>query len=130
MTNFVLHRRRPVHPRSAVLRDAPLRDHVRPPPSSPPPSLFALRAHARPTTPRSVGSSVDDTGGDGPGSFSVRGSVWHLDGCGAENKLDAGGWQIFIFDGGKGREGRVRFARRGGGDGSGRARGRRGCRGR
>ena len=50
MTNFVLHRRRPVHPRSAVLRDAPLRDHVRPPP--PLFSLTSLLSPQRPTYSR------------------------------------------------------------------------------
>ncbi|KAH9948018.1 iron permease FTR1 [Amylocystis lapponica] len=42
-----------------------------------------------------VGSDVDDTGGDGPGSYNVRGSVWHLDCCNPENNLDNGGWMIF-----------------------------------
>ena len=43
----------------------------------------------------SVGKEVDDTGGDGPGSFDVRGSVWHLDCCNPENNYDNGGWMIF-----------------------------------
>ena len=43
----------------------------------------------------SVGGEVDDTGGDGPGSFNVHGSVWHLDCCNPENNFDNGGWQIF-----------------------------------
>lgn len=38
---------------------------------------------------------MDDAGGDGPGSFDVRGSVWHLDCCNPENKLDGQGWSIF-----------------------------------
>ncbi|KAH9942897.1 iron permease FTR1 [Amylocystis lapponica] len=42
-----------------------------------------------------VGADVDDTGGDGPGSFDVRGNVWHLDCCNPENNLDNGGWMIF-----------------------------------
>lgn len=42
-----------------------------------------------------VGSDVDDTGGDGPGSFDVRNSVWHLDCCNPENNYDNGGWMIF-----------------------------------
>ncbi|EIM82005.1 iron permease FTR1 [Stereum hirsutum FP-91666 SS1] len=42
-----------------------------------------------------VGSDVDDTSGDGPGSFDVRNSVWHLDCCNPENNYDNGGWMIF-----------------------------------
>ncbi|KAI6021057.1 iron permease FTR1 [Pisolithus marmoratus] len=38
-----------------------------------------------------VGASVDDTGGTGPGSYDVRGNVWHLDCC----SKSTGGWQIF-----------------------------------
>lgn len=38
---------------------------------------------------------MDDTRGDGPGSFNVRGSVWHLDCCNPENNFDNGGWMIF-----------------------------------
>ncbi|EJD54574.1 iron permease FTR1 [Auricularia subglabra TFB-10046 SS5] len=33
--------------------------------------------------------------GDGPGSFDVRGSVWHLNCCNPENKFDGSGWTIF-----------------------------------
>ncbi|TFY61301.1 hypothetical protein EVJ58_g4595 [Rhodofomes roseus] len=42
-----------------------------------------------------VGSDVDDTGGDGPGSYNVRGSVWHIDCCNPENNFDNSGWSIF-----------------------------------
>jgi high-affinity iron transporter len=42
-----------------------------------------------------LGADVDDTRGDGPGSFDVRGSVWHLDCCNPENNLDGKGWLIF-----------------------------------
>jgi len=42
-----------------------------------------------------VGADVDDTGGDGPGSFNVRGSVWHINCCNPENDLDSDGWTIF-----------------------------------
>ncbi|KZT68414.1 iron permease FTR1 [Daedalea quercina L-15889] len=42
-----------------------------------------------------VGAEVDDTGGDGPGSFDVRGSVWHINCCNPENNFDNTGWSIF-----------------------------------
>ncbi|KAH9000833.1 iron permease FTR1 [Lactarius hatsudake] len=42
-----------------------------------------------------LGVDTDDASGDGPGSFDVRGSVWHLDCCNSENKLDDKGWLIF-----------------------------------
>ncbi|KAI0371323.1 Ftr1 protein [Pilatotrama ljubarskyi] len=42
-----------------------------------------------------LGADVDDAGGDGPGSFDVRGNVWHLDCCNPENNLDSDGWSIF-----------------------------------
>ncbi|KAH9174730.1 iron permease FTR1 [Lactarius sanguifluus] len=42
-----------------------------------------------------LGGDADDASGDGPGSFDVRGSVWHLDCCNPENKLDDKGWLIF-----------------------------------
>ncbi|OCH87145.1 iron permease FTR1 [Obba rivulosa] len=42
-----------------------------------------------------LGADVDDSGGDGPGSFDVRGSVWHLDCCNPENNFDNDGWTIF-----------------------------------
>jgi hypothetical protein len=46
-------------------------------------------------SPRSLGKDVDDAGGDGPGSFDVRGNVWHLDCCNATNYKDGSGWLIF-----------------------------------
>ncbi|KAI0036239.1 Ftr1 protein, partial [Vararia minispora EC-137] len=42
-----------------------------------------------------LGADVDDTGGDGPGSFNVVGNVWHLDCCNPENPYDSNGWNIF-----------------------------------
>ncbi|KAI0674585.1 iron permease FTR1 [Trametes maxima] len=42
-----------------------------------------------------LGADVDDAGGDGPGSYDVRGSVWHLDCCNPENNFDSDGWSIF-----------------------------------
>ncbi|OBZ77887.1 Iron transporter FTH1 [Grifola frondosa] len=42
-----------------------------------------------------LGVDVDDTGGDGPGSFNVRGNVWHLDCCNPENNFDNSGWTMF-----------------------------------
>ncbi|KAF8521712.1 iron permease FTR1 [Hysterangium stoloniferum] len=42
-----------------------------------------------------VGAEVDDTGGDGPGSYQVTGNVWHLDCCNPENHFDGQGWSIF-----------------------------------
>jgi len=41
-----------------------------------------------------LGADVDDAGGDGPGSFNVRGNVWHLDCCNPGNTADRG-WSIF-----------------------------------
>jgi high-affinity iron transporter len=45
----------------------------------------------------SLGGDVDDAGaaGDGPGSYDVRGNVWHLDCCNPDNNFDSNGWQIF-----------------------------------
>jgi len=42
-----------------------------------------------------VGSNVDDTAGDGPGTYPVKGNVWHLDCCDPENQSDGQGWSIF-----------------------------------
>ena len=42
-----------------------------------------------------VGSNIDDTGGDGAGTYPVKGNVWHLDCCNPENELDGQGWSIF-----------------------------------
>ncbi|KAI0824830.1 Ftr1 protein [Trametes gibbosa] len=44
---------------------------------------------------RLLGADVDDAGGDGPGSYDVRGNVWHLDCCNPENNFDSDGWSIF-----------------------------------
>jgi len=38
-----------------------------------------------------IGAASDDAGGTGPGSYDVRGNVWHLDCCDASN----GSWSIF-----------------------------------
>nr|ABE60665.1 Ftr1 protein [Phanerodontia chrysosporium] len=44
-----------------------------------------------------LGADVDDAGaaGDGPGSYDVRGNVWHLDCCNPDNNFDSQGWSIF-----------------------------------
>ncbi|OCB87154.1 iron permease FTR1 [Sanghuangporus baumii] len=42
-----------------------------------------------------LGADVDDSGGDGPGSYDVRGVVWHLDCCNPENNSGNQGWKIF-----------------------------------
>jgi len=44
-----------------------------------------------------LGMDVDDTSaaGDGPGSYDVRGNVWHLDCCNPDNNFDSSGWTIF-----------------------------------
>ncbi|KAI0271038.1 Ftr1 protein [Russula aff. rugulosa BPL654] len=36
-----------------------------------------------------------DRAGDGPGTFDVRGNVWHLNCCNPDDKIDGGGWLIF-----------------------------------
>lgn len=41
-----------------------------------------------------IGGDTDSTG-DGPGTFDVRGSVWHLNCCNPENNIDGDGWLIF-----------------------------------
>ncbi|KAG8744475.1 high-affinity iron permease [Ceratobasidium sp. 428] len=41
-----------------------------------------------------VGGDVAEAG-DGPGSYDVVGSIWHLDCCNPENKFDAKGWAVF-----------------------------------
>ncbi|KAG9030880.1 high-affinity iron permease [Tulasnella sp. JGI-2019a] len=43
-----------------------------------------------------VGADVSELG-DGPGSFDVRGNIWHLNCCNPENRTDNGGsgWTIF-----------------------------------
>jgi hypothetical protein len=45
-------------------------------------------------TTHSIGGDTDSTG-DGPGTFDVRGSVWHLNCCNPENNIDGNGWLIF-----------------------------------
>ncbi|KAJ8087399.1 high-affinity iron permease [Marasmius tenuissimus] len=42
-----------------------------------------------------LGADIDDAGGDGPGSYDVRGNVWHLDCCNPDNYLDGQGWSVF-----------------------------------
>ena len=39
-----------------------------------------------------LGADVDDAGGTGPGSYDVRGNVWHLDCCSPETGQ---GWMVF-----------------------------------
>lgn len=39
-----------------------------------------------------LGQDVDDSGGNGPGSYDVRGNVWHLDCCNPESDMS---WGIF-----------------------------------
>lgn len=40
-----------------------------------------------------LGADVDDSGGTGPGSYDVRGNVWHLDCCNPEDSTSV--WTIF-----------------------------------
>lgn len=42
-----------------------------------------------------LGKDVDDAGGTGPGSYDVRGNVWHLDCCAPDAKTSSEGWSIF-----------------------------------
>ncbi|KII91246.1 hypothetical protein PLICRDRAFT_105468 [Plicaturopsis crispa FD-325 SS-3] len=42
-----------------------------------------------------LGTDVDDAGGTGPGSYDVRGNVWHLDCCSPEETNGGQGWTIF-----------------------------------
>lgn len=44
-----------------------------------------------------LGADVDDSSaaGDGPGSYDVRGNVWHLDCCNPDNNFDSDGWTMF-----------------------------------
>ncbi|THH08994.1 hypothetical protein EW146_g8815 [Bondarzewia mesenterica] len=62
--------------------------------SSPPLSYFPPIKPIHPLA-RRLGKDVGDAGGDGPGSFDVRNSVWHLDCCNPMNNSDNGGWDIF-----------------------------------
>jgi high-affinity iron transporter len=43
----------------------------------------------------SLGADADDAVGDGPGTFRVSSSVWHLDCCNPEDQSDSQGWSIF-----------------------------------
>lgn len=58
-----------------------------------PPSIDPLLI----TSLRRLGADVDDAGGDGPGSFDVRGNVWHLECCNPEDTTgkSSQGWLIF-----------------------------------
>ena len=42
-----------------------------------------------------LGADVDDSGGTGPGSYDVRGNVWHLDCCDPNGRFADQGWTIF-----------------------------------
>jgi len=42
-----------------------------------------------------LGEDADDANGVGPGSFDVRGNVWHLECCSPEDNLSGQGWSIF-----------------------------------
>ena len=44
-----------------------------------------------------LGGDVDDAAaaGSGPGSYDVRGNVWHLNCCNPEQKFVGQGWSIF-----------------------------------
>ena len=42
-----------------------------------------------------LGTDVDDAGGTGPGSYDVRGNVWHLDCCSPEGRFSDQGWLVF-----------------------------------
>jgi len=42
----------------------------------------------------SVGADVAEAG-NGPGSYDVRGNVWHLNCCNPEDKFGAEGWSVF-----------------------------------
>ncbi|KAI0252946.1 iron permease FTR1 [Lactifluus subvellereus] len=44
---------------------------------------------------RLLGADADSLSGDGPGTFDVRGNVWHLDCCNSENYLDGKSWLLF-----------------------------------
>lgn len=46
---------------------------------------------------RRLGADLDDlaSAGNGPGSYDVRGNVWHLGCCNPENKWSDQGWIIF-----------------------------------
>jgi hypothetical protein len=46
-------------------------------------------------THHSLGADADSLKGDGPGTFDVRGNIWHLDCCNANNYRDGKGWLLF-----------------------------------
>jgi high-affinity iron transporter len=56
--------------------------------------LFTLIV-AQELTHHSLGADADSLRGDGPGTFDVRGNIWHLDCCNANNYLDGKGWLLF-----------------------------------
>ena len=41
-----------------------------------------------------LGVDIDDAGGTGPGSYDIRGNVWHLDCCDSSDRTGQG-WTIF-----------------------------------
>lgn len=45
-------------------------------------------------TSHSIGGDKESTG-DGPGTFDVRGNVWHLECCNPQDNIDGNGWLIF-----------------------------------
>jgi len=54
----------------------------------------AVGAFERDIFDRLVGGDLADLA-NGPGSYRVKGNVWHLDCCNPENALDGQGWSIF-----------------------------------
>jgi high-affinity iron transporter len=52
-------------------------------------AVWSFQEHAFNTL---LGADVDDAGGNGPGSYDVRGNVWHLDCCNPETEQ---AWGIF-----------------------------------
>lgn len=61
------------------------------------PSLFFKLITIITNNQNRVGFDADDVAaaGNGPGSYDVRGNVWHLDCCNPEDNLDGEGWSIF-----------------------------------
>jgi len=55
-------------------------------------AVGAFETHAFNTL---VGLNADDTAGDRPGSYPVKGNVWHLDCCNPDIQSDGQGWSIF-----------------------------------
>lgn len=56
-------------------------------------AVWAFQEHA---FNKMLGADVDDAGGNGPGSFDVKGNVWHLECCNPDTKVGANqGWTIF-----------------------------------